>query len=169
MACFVAPHGVRGLLRLQVFSRQPALFTAAPKWWCRPPDGGDWRELQVTQCVPHGNFYLATLPAIATREDAAEWSNGIAALPYDALPKLEDDTHYWCDLIGMMVQNTAGETLGEVAEIMDIGVHDVLCVDGKDNPDGKDTRRRLIPFVSKHILEVDTAARIIHADWESEW
>lgn len=162
MARFAAPHGVRGLLRLQVFSRQPEFFVSAPQWWCRPAAGGAWRALQVTHCVAHGGEWLATLPAIASREEATTWCNGLAALPYAQLPPLEEEAFYWCDLIGMAVHTLGGEVLGEVAEIMDIGVHDVLCVEGAGG-------RHLIPFVAKHVPAVDSAARVIRVDWQRDW
>ena len=168
MARFGAPHGVRGLLRLHVFSRQPDFFTTLPVWWCLPPQAnaelnGNWQTQQIERCYQHSGNWLVKLSGVDDRDAAALWCHGYAAVEYQQLPAVESDTYYWCDLIGLSVQTIHGETLGEVSEIMDIGAHDVLCI--ADETDEK----ILIPFVEKYVLTVDIAQQLIQVDWQRDW
>lgn len=165
MARFGAPHGVRGLMHMQIFSRQPGFFAARPAWWCRRADaGGDgWQQLAVESCAPHKAQWLVKLAGVDDRDAAARWRNGQAALPYAQLPPPAADTFYWCDLVGMRVENAAGELLGEVEQLMDIGAHDVLSVRGEARAP------LLIPFVQKHVLAVDSERRVIRVDWQRDW
>ena len=153
-----------GLLRVQLFSRKPDFVANSSAWWCRPPAGaGDWREIAVQRCFPHSGQWLAKLAPISDRDSAAVWNGGLAAVTYDALPPTEEDEFYWCDLIGMQVENLSGELLGEVAEMMNIGAHDVLCVRTADGA------QLLIPFVDKHVPRVELHARRIVVDWQRDW
>ena len=169
MARLGAPHGVRGFMRLHIFSRQPEFFLQSPFWWCRrqsqAQQDSDWQRMAVAQCVEHGRHWLVRLADVQTREDAAGWCNAIAAVAYEALPAAAEEHFYWCDLIGLRVENGQGDTLGEVTDMMDIGAHDVLCVRA---PDGAEL---LIPFVSRHIIAVQLAEdeRVIRVDWQRDW
>lgn len=171
MARFGAPHGVRGFMRLHLFAHQPDFFLKSHSWWCQTAsaaaaaDAASWREMTVEQCIEHNKQWLVRLADVQTREDAAVWCNGAAAIAYDKLPPAGEEHFYWCDLIGLRVENLQGETLGEVTDMMDIGVHDVLCVRTAD------AAELLIPFVSRHIAAVQLAEqeRVIRVDWQRDW
>lgn len=82
------------------------------------------------------------------------------------------DEYYWHDLIGMSVVNTQQHTLGEVVEIIETGVHDVLKVcHCENNPQRHDKKiYYLIPFVRKrYIVAVDREQKIIRVDWDKDW
>jgi 16S rRNA processing protein RimM len=74
--------------------------------------------------------------------------------------------YYWGDLVGLAVENEAGEALGAVAGLISTGAHDVLQVrDGE----GEEAAERLIPFVAAYVLDVDLATRRIRVAWQKDW
>ena len=74
----------------------------------------------------------------------------------DARP-LASDEYYLHDLVGLEVSTAAGEVVGRVAEVYEIGPGYCLGVD-----DGE--RERLIPFSRQIVREVDLAAGRIVID-----
>ena len=63
--------------------------------------------------------------------------------------------------------NEAGESFGEVAELMENGAHQNLVVRLQDD-EGR-TVERLIPFVDAFVKTVDLAARRIVVDWQLDY
>ena len=75
-----------------------------------------------------------------------------------SLPALPADEYYWEELVGLRVLDAATGELGVVKEIMDVGVHAVLVVGGPTE--------HLIPFVARHVLQVDLAGGQVTVDWQ---
>lgn len=163
MARFGAPHGIRGALRLRVFSRNPSFFAALSHWWCRRANGEEWRQFAVRECRQANDHWLTTLDGIDDRTAAERWRNGDAAVTRADLPQTEEDEFYWCDLVGLRVLTGDGDDIGVVTGVWDIGAHDVLKVRG----DGK--KETLIPFVSAHIQDVSLAEGIVRVNWQRDW
>ena len=84
------------------------------------------------------------------------------AVPRSELPPPPSGQYYWADLLGLLVVNREGESLGQVAEIFATGAHDVVVVRGGD-------RERLIPFVEPVVCEVDVQGARLVVDWGSDY
>jgi 16S rRNA processing protein RimM len=83
------------------------------------------------------------------------------AVPRASLPPLREGEYYWSDLVGVRVENLAGESLGVVVAVMDNGAQNVLEVEGD--------RQRLIPFVDPILRRVDLDADVIVVDWGTDY
>ncbi len=91
------------------------------------------------------------LAGIDNRERAAEERGRHLQVPEAALDPPGEDTYYWFQLIGLRVRTTAGEELGEIADIITTGSNEVFVVRG---PRGE----LLIPAIEDVVREVDLAA-----------
>ena len=80
------------------------------------------------------------------------------------LEKTEDGEYYWYHLIGCDVISENKEVLGKVKDIMRNTSSDVLILEDKKNH-----KEILIPFVKKHLLNVDIHERIIKVIWENDF
>jgi 16S rRNA processing protein RimM len=75
------------------------------------------------------------------------------------------------DLIGLAVVNLQGESLGEVADLIDNGAHPILRVvknltqAEQQSPGSSATREYLIPFVAHFVPDVDQKNKKITVDW----
>jgi 16S rRNA processing protein RimM len=101
--------------------------------------------------------------------DAAEDLRGATVQIRRAhFPPLDDNEFYWVDLIGYRVQNLAGETLGEVAGLIDNGAHPILRV-AVPAQDAAKPQELLIPFVDRFVTTVDQQAKLMIVDWEMDY
>ena len=81
----------------------------------------------------------------------------------ESMPETADDEFYWGDLTGLSVKNTKSETLGVVSELMETGANAVLVVVSSEGV------KRLIPFISHVVNNVDLERREILVDWGLDW
>ena len=79
------------------------------------------------------------------------------------LEKTENGEYYWYHLIGCDVVSENREVLGKVKDIMRNTSSDVLILEDKKNH-----KEILIPFVKKHLIDVDIHERIIKVIWEND-
>lgn len=170
----VGAWGVKGWVRIQPFSGDPKALFSTKRWFLRPPEAAGarpsaaWPELlRVIQARDHAEAVVAQLDGIDDRTKAEALKGGRIFVSRGSFPTAADGEFYWVDLIGLSVENRAGEALGTVSGLLDTGAHSVLRVQPADAPpDAPDEKvERLIPFVAAYVDSVDLPARRIIVDW----
>jgi 16S rRNA processing protein RimM len=115
------------------------------------------REVSVSGRA-QGKNVLARLEGCDDRDQAEALIGCRIFIDRAQLPELLEGDYYWSDLVGLKVESLQGETLGEVASLLETGADDVLVLKGE--------RERLIPFVLGDIVhEVDIEHRRMVVDW----
>jgi 16S rRNA processing protein RimM len=160
MGRVAAAHGIRGWVKIQPYTEYVDSLLDYETWWLGN-ERGPWREVEV-QCEVHGKTLVAQLPDCPDRNAAERLKGLLVAVPRSSLPEQDEDEYYWMDLIGMSVVNEAGERLGTVANLLETGANDVLCVRGEGG-------EMLIPFVASAIKQVDLKNRIVRVDWSADY
>jgi 16S rRNA processing protein RimM len=155
MGRMAGAHGVRGWVKVQVFTQQSDGLLPFRTWWLGRD--GDWRPFQVEEAAVHGRSIIAKLAGCEDREGAAALRGAEVALPREQLPASEAGEYYWSDLQGVQVRNLDGSTLGVVTGLLETGANQVLVVQAE--------RERLIPFVEAVVKSVDLAQGSIVVDW----
>lgn len=163
MGRIMAPHGVRGWVKVRPLSESPAALLDYKKWWVRDAPGATWRETRQTAARMHSGVLLVALAGVATREQALLLRGADVGVSRTALPKTKKDEIYWVDLEGLEVVNRQGVTLGNVAEVLAHGAHPLLRVSGTHG------QVRLIPYVPAIIQRVDLKVRRIDVDWGEDF
>ena len=142
-----APHGIRGEVKVEPLTDFPQRFEAGSRLWL---DGtpytverGRWQQRIV----------ILKLRGIDTRSQA-DTLHGKALLAPEATPIEDEGVYYLHDILGARVQDTAGEALGELADVFSTGSNDVYVVRG---PRGE----LLLPALDDVVLEVDVKAHRI--------
>jgi 16S rRNA processing protein RimM len=159
MARVAGPFGVKGWVKLQVFTERVDGLLDYPVWWIGQ-DGG-WEPVEVEQGAAHGAALVARLKGIDDREQAAVLRGRDVAVPRAELPRNEEGEYYWTDLEGLRVGNLQGEALGVVTGLLETGASQVLVVQSE--------RERLIPFVSAVVKSVDLARGELVVDWGADF
>jgi 16S rRNA processing protein RimM len=159
MARVAGPIGVKGWVKLQVFTERVDGLLDYPVWWIGQ-DGG-WEPVEVEQGAAHGAALVARLKGIDDREQAAVLRGREVAVPRAELPRNEEGEYYWTDLEGLRVGNLQGEALGVVTGLLETGASQVLVVQSE--------RERLIPFVSAVVKSVDLARGELVVDWGADF
>ncbi|MDD5296823.1 MAG: ribosome maturation factor RimM [Rhodocyclaceae bacterium] len=156
--------GIRGWVRVHPFGDDPESWGKMASWWLsRDADGGDWEGRELLEAKWHGDGLVAHLKGIEDRTAAEALRGCYVGAPREALPESEEGEYYWADLVGLAVVNLAGESLGNVVEVIQGVAHDVLRL--KDDAGVE----RMLPFVDAVVKEVDTEAGRVRVEWGVDW
>jgi 16S rRNA processing protein RimM len=162
MGRIVAPHGVRGWIKVEPVSEAPDALLAHEIWRVRPARATAWREIRMTSGRMHSGALLAELAGVATRDEALALRGAEVGVPRSALPRTRKHEIYWVDLEGLEVRNREGALLGTVAEVVTHGAHPLLRVVRAGGSPGPD---RLIPYVPAIVDRVNIEEKRIDVDW----
>ncbi|MCL2298238.1 MAG: ribosome maturation factor RimM [Proteobacteria bacterium] len=167
MGRVVASYGVQGWLKVQPFTAAKDALLAYRQWSLVDRQGAT-RNVRLKEGKVYGGYVLAALEGVTAREDAAALQGMSITVPREALPALSPGEVYFVDLIGLMVMNREGETLGTVTAVQEYGAQPVLHVAPlpEEGAEGKKTAETLIPFVDAHIDAVELEAGCINVDWQ---
>jgi len=159
-------YGIKGWVRIRRYSADADALLHAKTWWLDRPE---LHDVDVMQAKVHGDEVVAQLMGVADRNVAEALKGAAVQVRRSHFPPLADGEFYWVDLIGLDVENLAGERLGKVADMMDNGAHPILRVRAETaEPDAK-PREWLIPFVEQYVQTVDQAGKRITVDWELDF
>ena len=133
LAAVAGAHGVKGELRLKLFSdsidslsRHPMVFV-----------GGVERRLLS---IRDAKSPVARFEDIDDRSAAEALRGSLVEVERASLPPLEEGEYYHADIVGLPVADVAGNLVGTVTAVENYGAGDLLEI---EDPDGK---RSLIPF-----------------------
>lgn len=145
----VAPHGVRGEVKVQPLTDFPERFRSGSRLWLR----GEERTVQRGRWS--GKHVIVKLRGIETRNDAEVLRGAELTVPEPA--RLEEGVYYVHDIIGLPVFDAAGEELGTLEDVMSTGSADVYVVRGERG-------ELLLPALDDVIKEVDLEHRRMVVD-----
>ncbi|MEX0801394.1 MAG: ribosome maturation factor RimM [Dehalococcoidia bacterium] len=97
-----------------------------------------------------GHVYLK-LSGIDDRESAFALRDRLLTIPESELDPLPEGQYYRFQLIGLAVTTTAGQPLGEVADVIATGANDVYVVRGQRG-------EVLVPATAEVVREIDIGA-----------
>jgi len=167
MGRVVAAFGVQGWLKIKPHSSQPDVLLGTDTWWLQPPSalsGADPQPFAVRSSRMHAAFVLAHLHGVDDRDAAHALKGHSIWISRAAFPAPSLEEWYWVDLMGCQLYGQdSGQpvVLGKVAEVSDNGAHAMLHVQTA----GAKQKTVLVPFVAKHVLAVDVAAKRIDTNW----
>jgi 16S rRNA processing protein RimM len=169
MGRIMAPHGVRGWVKVRPVSEMPEAMLDYATWWVRPARDSTWREVRQTAGRMHSGVLLVSLAGVTCRDEALALRGAEVGVPRTLLPRAKAGEIYWADLEGLSVVNREGVSLGAVAEVVAHGAHPLLRV-ARPGGEGEPTRPdRLIPYVPAIVDLVDLEARRIDVDWGEDF
>jgi len=152
------PHGIRGELRVEILTGYPERLAQHACFYLASPDSPEAvRRYPVEKLRWHKGVLLLKLGGCDDRNRAGELRGQLVQIPLEEAVPLEEGEYYHFQLIGVSVEMESGEGLGQVAEVLDTGVHDVYVVRG---PRGE----VLLPAVEDVVLELDLESRrmVVH-------
>jgi len=163
--------GVKGWIRVQPYAKDHQALFSSTRWFLQPPEphaGTTARSkpvefpgyLKITHTRSQGDDVLAEVRGIEDRNAAEALRGARIFVSRHSFPSTVDDEFYWVDLIGLEVLNRDHVRLGQVAGLIDTGVHSVLRVTR-----GSDADEVLIPFVAAYVDDVSLADKRITVDW----
>ena len=160
MGKVLVPYGVNGWVKVYSFTEKLESFLTYKKLYLSK-DQKNWLEIKAKEIKVHGKTIIAKFSEIADRTQAENYKNYLIGVPKDCLPQLNENQHYWNDLIGFEVFNLQNVSFGLVNTYIETGANDVIVVKGD--------RERLIPYTSMTVLKIDTIKDKIIVDWDEDF
>ena len=148
-------HGIHGVVRVRSYAESIDCFTQ-PEGLIMIDTAGRRSQCEVLWARPHKNGICLALKDVVTRDQAEALAGCDLSIPRKSLPPLDQDTHYWIDLIGMSVYSTDRECLGQITDVIATGANDVYVV---TTTEGYPVKEILLPAIASVILEVDVAGQ----------
>jgi 16S rRNA processing protein RimM len=121
-----APHGVRGYLRVFLFSGNADTLLSADAVVLKGTGGEKVYKLSDTKV--HGKKVLVMFEGFDDINLVLPLVGQEIYVPKAQLPVLEEGEYYWHDLLGMKVYSVEDELLGELVEVVATGSNDVFVV-----------------------------------------
>lgn len=140
----VAPHGVRGDIRIMPLTDRPEQFLNLSYLLLE-----DGRQLTVKAARFHKRMVLVSTKEIITMNDAELLRDKKILIRAEDLPPLEEGRFYVADLIGLPVFDEEGKQLGTFKDSITTGSNDVYIV---AVPGSKDL---LIPALKIYVREIN--------------
>lgn len=164
---FGAPYGIKGWLKINSYTDDPAaIFEYAP-WIVKNNATG--QSIEVSQWRTHNNGLVVKLVDVDDRNAAEVLKNVEIHILESQLPALADDEFYWRDLVDMNVVNEQGYRLGVITEMFETGSNDVMRVKANAG-DAFAKTERLIPFIMEDCVKsVDRKAGTVTVNWDPDF
>ncbi len=155
-----APHGVKGEVRLFVFTEDPAAILDYDPL----TDATGRTRYRITALRAAKDHFVARLANLADPTAAPARTKVDHYLPPEARPAPEDeDTFYHADLIGLAVEDEAGARIGAVAALHDFGAGDIL--EYAPALPGIRAKTLMVPFTRDAVPVVDVkGGRVVIAE-----
>jgi 16S rRNA processing protein RimM len=161
MGKIVAAQGILGWVKVLTYTEYLDSLLDYDTWYLGNEQQA-WCAFEVLEANVHGKVLVAKLDGVTDRAGAENCKGLLIAIPRDSLPEREEGEFYWSDLVGLSVENLAGEVFGKVDSLLETGANDVLVVKGEHG-------ERLIPFIASVIQQVDMEKKVICVDWQADY
>jgi 16S rRNA processing protein RimM len=149
----VAPHGIRGEVRVEPLSDVPGRFAPGAALLLTLP-GAAPRSATVAQSRPHKGGLLVRFAGAEDREAAEALRGAILEVEASEVPPAPEGSWYWFELVGCRCEERGGGELGTVEEVVEGGGGLLLRVTGRQG-------ELLLPFVDSYLVDVDPARQRI--------
>ena len=146
----VAPHGVRGDIRILPLTEKPELFLDLEYLLLE-----DGKKLTVKNARFQKRMILVTTKEVTSMNEAELLRDKNIYIKAEDLPELEEDEFYVADLVGIPVYDLEGNQIGTFKDSLSTGSNDVYII---AVPGAKDI---LVPALKEYFKEINLAEKRI--------
>jgi 16S rRNA processing protein RimM len=151
----VRPHGVKGAVKVRVLSDDPGRFRGLERVYLEKSGGHE--PVRVVSASGEGDNTIVFLEGANSRDAAEALRGAFLYVRRDQALPLPEGSWYISDLIGCVVEDSEGNALGILKDVMQAGAADVYVVHGGG-------RELLFPALKRLLLDVDVRAKKIVVD-----
>ena len=125
IASIVNVHGIKGLLKVRIFTEDPSTFFYLP---LVDENGTPFSFKKMPNYAPHDGIHIVQCVGITNREKAEKTKGKELYADRIHLPKVPRGTYYHVDMIGLVVITREAAVLGTVKAVHNFGAGDLLEV-----------------------------------------
>lgn len=145
-AKIINTHGIKGEMKLESLCDSPRVLASLKRVFMER--NGEYVEYKVVRASVFKNLVIMGIEGVDDIDKAALYKNKMLYASRDDF-KLKEGTYFIADLEGLdVIDNTSGELLGKIREVISRGANDIYVV---DTPYGE----RMIPVVDQFVKRVD--------------
>ncbi len=154
----VAPHGVRGDVRVSILTDFPDRFLNLHHVWL-----DEHTSLIIENASFHKQFVLLKFKGLDCRDSVESLRGRLLQVKPSELVKLPENHFFVFEIIGLDVYTLTGEKLGTVTDIIQTGSNDVYVIE----QEGK--KPLLIPAIKDVVKCINIADKKITVQLQEEW
>ncbi len=155
-------HGVRGWQKLVSLTDPLDNIFLYKDHWQLQSKQKKLTDIQLENHKAESNQLLIKLKDINDCDQAKALTNQNIVIPKAILPTLQNNEHYWHELIGLKAINQQEVVLGNVDHLFATGSNDVLVITGGN-------KKHLLPYIDSIILAIDKEKNTILVDWDPDF
>lgn len=148
----IRAHGLRGELSVAVLTDFPERFETTE--WVYLGNEFEATPYRLQSFRWHQQNVLLTLEGVTDRTQAERLKGQLVQVPLEEAMPLPDGSYYLYQLIGLKVEDTSGQFLGTIKEVLETGANDVYVVEHEG-------QELLLPAIPDVIKRVDLPQGII--------
>ena len=158
----VKAHGIKGEFIVRPFTDYPSSTFVPGVSLLLGNTQGDGPDpklsaLELEQARPHKDGYIVSAVGIGDRNHSESLRGHYLFRDVAALEPLADGQLFYHQILGMKVQTSFGQVVGEVTEVYELNPNDILCVQGTEG-------EVMIPFSKDMVIEVNADKECIVVD-----
>ena len=157
VAKILGVHGLRGTVKLQVYTVDPASVVEYGPLSTRD----NQQQFRVTLKNPAKGHWLAHVEGITNRTQAEALIGIDLFVDRAVLPPTDDDEYYEADLVNLRVEHVNGTLLGQVRGLENFGAGLLLDIRLSAEQGGRDV---IIPFTKICVPVIDVAGGRVVVD-----
>lgn len=124
----VGVHGLRGKLKIRSFAESIETYQPGIHVKLEPSTDGNEAWYEILESSPRKKGLLLSLKGVEDIDQAECLKGKEILINRNDLPKLEENTYLWQDLIGLDVFDNKRGKLGKIDSIIETGANDVFVV-----------------------------------------
>jgi 16S rRNA processing protein RimM len=152
------PHGLKGWIKLYPYGETLSGMGPGDELYVGDAPDKEKQRLTVLSLRPQGKLWLGQFRELTNRNEAEELKGKEFFVTEDLLSPTTEGEYYHYQLIGLLVLDENGWTIGTVREVLETGSHDVYTVEGADG------QEVLIPAVEEIVVEIDVESGTMTVD-----
>lgn len=154
----VAPHGVRGDVRIMPLTDFPERFRKLKTAFL-----ASGTKLTVEGVKYHKQFVLLKFHGLDNMNAVEHLRNQLVHVPESEVVKLPEGQYYQYQIIGLEVFTEDGQVIGKITEILETGSNDVYVA---ENPGQKPV---MIPALKEVVKIIDLENKKMVVKLQEEW
>lgn len=141
--------GNRGQVKIEPLTDFPERFFSREDLFLLLPSSPEPVKVTISNPFAHKNLIIADISCCESPEDVKKIMNSEIKIKKEQVKKLEKNSYYVFDIIGLEVYDEGGAYLGQVKDIITNAANDIYVV---AKPDKKEL---LVPAIGRYIQKVD--------------
>ena len=151
IAKIVTAHGVKGLVKLQVFSDTPEIVNDKVLY----TDETSSKSLKIRLKNPIGHGWIASVDGVNERNGAEALRHTELWMDRENLEAAKDGEYFIADLVGLTAVDASGKTVGTVKAVEDFGATPLLDIKPSKGASF------YLPFTDECVPSIDFAGKKI--------